>query len=89
MQEFMDEDKILYRKFLEGNSEAFEKLILKYRNNLIYFIFKYVKDKDIAEDIFQEIAIYLVERNEIYDFKYSFKTYIYDCKIKSFKLYKR
>ena len=77
MQEFMDEDKILYRKFLDGNKEAFERLIIKHKNNLIYFIFKYVKDKEIAEDIFQETAIYLLERKEIYDFKFSFKTFLY------------
>ena len=77
MQEFMDEDKILYRKFLDGNKNAFEKIITKHKNNLIYFIFKYVKDKDIAEDIFQETAIYLMERKEVYDFKFSFKTFLY------------
>ena len=77
MQEFMDEDKILYRKFLDGNNDAFEKLIMKYKNNLIYFIFKYVKDKEIAEDIFQEVTIYLMERKEVYDFKFSFKTFLY------------
>lgn len=77
MQEFMDEDKILYRRFLDGNKEAFEKLIMKHKNNLIYFIFKYVKDKEIAEDIFQETAIYLMERKEVYDFKFSFKTFLY------------
>lgn len=77
MQEFMDEDKILYRKFLDGNKEAFEKLIIKHKNNLIYFIFKYVKNKEIAEDIFQETAIYLMERKEVYDFKFSFKTFLY------------
>ncbi len=77
MQEFMDEDKILYRKFLDGNKEAFERLIIKHKNNLIYFIFKYIKNKEIAEDIFQETAIYLMERKEVFDFKFSFKTFLY------------
>ena len=77
MQEFMDEDKILYRKFLDGNKESFEKLIMKHKNNLIYFIFKYVKKKEIAEDIFQETAIYLMEKKEVYDFNFSFKTFLY------------
>ena len=77
MQELIDEDKILYRKFLDGNKESFEKLIMKHKNNLIYFIFKYVKNKEIAEDIFQETAIYLMERKEVYDFKFSFKTFLY------------
>ena len=77
MQEFLDQDKILYRKFLNGDKTAFEEIILKHRNNLVYFIFKYVKDKDIAEDIFQDVALYLIERKEVYDFKYSFKTFLY------------
>ena len=38
----MEEDKILYSDFLSGNNEAFQKLIMKYENNLIYFITRYV-----------------------------------------------
>ena len=75
MQEFIDEDKILYRNFLNGDKKSLEKIVFKYKNNLVYFIFKYVKDKDVAEDIFQDIIVYLIEKKEIYDFKYSLKTF--------------
>ena len=77
MQEFIDEDKILYRNFLNGDKKSLEKIVFKYKNNLVYFIFKYVKDKDVAEDIFQDIIVYLIEKKEIYDFKYSLKTFLY------------
>ena len=73
----MKEDKILYKKFLSGNEEAFDKLIIKYKNNLIYFITRYVKSLEIAEDIFQDVVLYILENKEKYDFKYSFKTYLY------------
>lgn len=73
----MKEDKILYEKFLSGNEEAFDKLIIKYKNNLIYFITRYVKSLEIAEDIFQDVVLYILENKEKYDFKYSFKTYLY------------
>ena len=73
----MEEDKILYKEFLKGNEEAFNQIIKKYKNNLIYFISRYVKNLDIAEDIFQDVIIYILENKEKYDFKYSLKTYLY------------
>ena len=73
----LDEDKILYKEFLDGNMEAFEKLTTKYKTNLTYFIYKYVKNEEIAEDIYQDIIIYLLSKKEIYNFKYSFKTFLY------------
>ena len=73
----LEEDKKLYQEFLEGNKESFEKLITKYKTNLIYFIYKYVKNVETAEDIFQDTIIYLLDKKEIYNFKYSFKSFIY------------
>lgn len=73
----MGEDKELYKEFLNGNDKALEKLLIKYKNNLIYFISRYVRDIDAAEDIVQEVFLYLLEKKEKYKFNYSFKTYIY------------
>ena len=72
-----EEDKELYKKFLDGNNDAFGILMNKYKNNLIYFIFKYVKNKDISEDIFQEVVLYILSKKEVYNFEFSFKTFIY------------
>ena len=72
-----EEDKELYEKFLDGNNDAFGILMNKHKNNLIYFIFKYVKNEDISEDIYQEVILYILSKKEVYDFKYSFKTFIY------------
>lgn len=73
----MDEDKELYNEYLKGNMNAFEKLALKYKNNLIYFIYKYVRNEEIAEDIFQDVLEYILSKKEIYKQEYSFKSYIY------------
>lgn len=72
-----EEDKVLYEKFLDGNNDVFGILMNKHKNNLIYFIFKYVKNEDISEDIYQEVVLYILSKKEVYDFKYSFKTFIY------------
>lgn len=73
----MEEDKKLYKMFLDGDKDAFEKLVLKYKNNLIYFISRYVKNIDIAEDLFQEVMVFILEKKDYYNFDYSFKTYLY------------
>ena len=73
----MKEDKILYNEFLNGNEKAFNILMGKYRNNLIYFITRYVKNIEIAEDIFQDVILYILENKEKYNSDYSLKTYLY------------
>lgn len=73
----MKTDKDLYNEFLNGNNEAFNELILKYQHNLLYFIMRYIKSKEAAEDILQDVIVYVLEKKENYNFKYSFKTYLY------------
>lgn len=73
----LEEDKILMKKFQEGNDEAFEKLIVKYRASAVYFAQRYTKDKYIAEDIAQESFAYLYVYKDKYNEKYSFKTYLF------------
>lgn len=73
----MEEDKKLYENFLNGDKSSFEELVLKYKKNLIYFISRYVKNIEVAEDIFQEVIVFILEKKDYYKFEYSFKTYIY------------
>lgn len=70
-------DKDLYREFLNGSKESFEVLVLKYKDRLIYFIQRYVRSVEIAEDLAQDVFVYLLVHKENYDFKYSLKTYLY------------
>ena len=73
----MEEDKVLYEKFLSGDENSFNLIVEKYKNNLIYFITRYVNNIEIAEDIFQDTILYILENKEKYDFKFSLKTYMY------------
>ena len=70
-----DLDMNLYNEYLGGRKEAFDILYLKYKNKVQYFIFNIVKDYQIAEDITQEVFIYVL-KNRVKD-GYSFKHYIY------------
>ena len=70
-----DIDMNLYNEYLQGNKEAFEILYNKYKSNIHYFIFNIVKDYEKAEDIMQEVFIYVLQ-NKVRE-GCSFKYYIY------------
>ena len=65
-------DTELYKEFLNGDKEAFNE-----RKKLIYFILRYVKNLDVAEDISQDTFVYMLVNKKDYNFKYTLKTYIY------------
>lgn len=74
----MDNDKILYENFLNGDISAFEELVIRHKDNLIYFISKFAGgDIHIAEDIAQDVFAYVYVYKEKYNFEYTFKTFIY------------
>ena len=73
----MDTDQKLYKEFLIGNMESFDKLVDKYRENVVAFINTYVKEYDVSEDLAQDVFVYVLMNKKEYDFKYSMKTYFY------------
>lgn len=73
----MDTDQKLYKEFLIGNMESFDKLVDKYRNTIVAFINSYVKENDVSEDLAQDVFVYVLMNKKEYDFKYSMKTYFY------------
>lgn len=73
----MEEEKRLYNEFILGNNDAFEQIMNRYRENLIYFIQRIVKSFDVAEDIAQDVFVYVLINKKEYDFKYTLKTYLY------------
>lgn len=70
-------DAELYKEFLNGNEEAFNNIIRKYRKPLISFIMRFIKNIEVAEDIAQDTFVYVLINKTEYDFKYSLKTYLY------------
>ena len=73
----MEEDKELYNNFLNGNLKDFEKIIEKYMNKIVFFIYGYVKKIDTAEDLAQDVFVYLLVNKDKFRFKCSLKTYFF------------
>ena len=70
-----DLDIELYNEYLNGQKSAFEMLYNKYKEKIKYFVYNIVKDYQKAEDITQDVFIYVLQ-NKIKE-GYSFKYYIY------------
>lgn len=71
------DDKVYYKQFLEGDNSAFDALVIRHKDSLIYFINRLVKNITIAEDLAQDAFVELLVHRERYHFKTGFKTYLF------------
>ena len=54
------QDKDLISQYLEGNQFSLEKLISRHQNRVFAYILMVVKDKQLADDIFQDTFIKVI-----------------------------
>lgn len=66
-----------YRRFLEGDSSAFDELMELYRKNLIFFLLRYLEDPADAEDAAEDAFVELLLHQGRFHFQNSLKTYLY------------
>ena len=50
-------DEALVAEYAAGKNEAFDCLLKRHENRVFSFIYSYVRDNDIADDIFQETFV--------------------------------
>lgn len=85
MTQYLD-DKLIINKLKEGDVLSFDNIFKKYNKKVYYFALSYLKNKEDAEDVVQEVFMNLWkcrdQINEYYVFsKYLFKiTYNATCK---------
>ncbi|MBP7272599.1 MAG: sigma-70 family RNA polymerase sigma factor [Saprospiraceae bacterium] len=61
MQIALLNDQQLIAQYLEGNESAFNELLNRHKSKVYTSIYLFVKDKDLAEDIFQEVFIKVID----------------------------
>ena len=54
-------DKELILSYLQGDHKSFEILLNRHRNRIYTSIYLFVKDSDLAEDIFQDVFIKIID----------------------------
>ena len=73
----MDNGASSYRRYLNGDEEAFHEIVKEYFDPLVFFIDRYVNDYGAAEDIAIDAFTQLVVNKRRYNFSVSLKTYLF------------
>ena len=73
----MDNGASSYRRYLDGDEAAFVEILRLYRDNLTFFINRYVHDLDAAEDLAIDTFMYLIVHRLRYNFRTPLKTYLF------------
>ena len=60
-----------------GDAGAFEALYARHRGGLFRFVLRAVKDRGVAEELFQEVWVRVIEARERYAPKARFATWLY------------
>ncbi|NEP85319.1 MAG: sigma-70 family RNA polymerase sigma factor [Okeania sp. SIO3B3] len=72
-----ESDEVLMLAFQNGDEQAFEYIVKRYKVKLFNYINKYIKDLDRSEEIAQEVFIRVYRSKDRYKIKAKFSTYIY------------
>ncbi len=72
-----DQDWIWIQRFHEGKKSAFEQIFSKYKPLVVNLAFRFVRNKETAEDIAQEVFVRVYEKKFRLDPKAKFSTWLY------------
>ena len=73
----MDNGASSYRRFLDGEEDAFDEIMKQLYPSRVYFINRYVQDMHTAEDLAIDTLSDLIVHRKRYNFQVSLKTYLY------------
>lgn len=71
------QDKELLYSVIDGNLEAFDIIVKRYKNRLMNFVYRFVHDQDVAEDIVQETFLRVFRNRREYKAIANFSTWIF------------
>lgn len=75
LRERSDEDLMLAQG--RGNEAAFEELVRRHQRGVLNFTYRMVQDRQVAEELTQEVFIALVKNGQRYQPTAKFTTYLY------------
>jgi RNA polymerase sigma-70 factor (ECF subfamily) len=70
-------DKELLDGLVNGDIEAFDIIVDRYKNRLMNFVYRFVKDYDVSEDIVQETFLRVFRKRRDYKAIANFSTWIF------------
>ncbi len=76
-KQLADSDKELIRKLKRGNIEAFNRIFYTYSSKLYHFAYGYLKSKEDAEEMVQEIFSKIWDKRADIKEEYEFRSYLF------------
>ena len=73
----MDNGASSYRRYLNGDEDAFGEIVKEYFDKLVFFVNRFVRNWAVAEEIALDVFAQLVADKHRYDFRVSLKTYLF------------
>ena len=70
-------DEQLLGRYQQGQTDAFELLVNRYRNELFHFLIRFTGDRQAAEDVFQEAFIQVHLSASTFDIERRFKPWLF------------
>tara|TARA_B110000438_G_scaffold56322_1_gene56481 strand:- start:20 stop:610 length:591 start_codon:yes stop_codon:yes gene_type:complete len=70
-------DEQLMARFQKEDEQAYIELVNRYRDRLVNFVYRYVGDFDISEDIVQDTMVKLYQKKHYYKEIAKFSTWLY------------
>ncbi len=70
-------DEELIASFQNGNEQAYVELVRRYRDRLMTFVFRFLGDMDLSEDIVQDTMVKVYTHKHYYKEIAKFSTWIY------------
>ena len=81
----MNSEKSLINLVKKGDKKAYEVLVLQYQDRLVFSVYKFLKDYELAQDIAQEAFVKAFKNIEKFRGDSSFYTWIYRIAINTAK----
>ena len=72
-----ESDEVLMVRVAEGDVLAYETLYHRYKNRILTFVFRYVGDREWAEDLAQEVFLKIYRSPRSFDPRNRFLTWIF------------
>ena len=76
-KKFKYTDEELMKRFQNGDENAYIELVNRYRDKILNFIFNYIGDFEISEDIVQDTMVKLYQKKHYYKEIAKFSTWLY------------
>jgi len=70
-------DEDLMERFRDGDARAFESLLERHERKIFNFIFRFVRNREMANDLLQETFLRVVKNAKRYTRKAKFTTWLY------------